>query len=255
MVEFRDALHAFLELHVVNLELARGVAPAVFPRDDADPQLIAEAAAVVDLAAGRAAAAPSLTGCVIQVQGLGNIDPIAVWHTITQPKPVLEPSNIISACNQMLGRLEALVAKARAEAPPEIGVKGLHPLIWGAARALWLNQHRRQAVAAGAETLIGQLKARTGRYDVSDTSLWKEAFSADAPSPGKPRLRWPGDPTDRQVKSMNDGLRQFAAGAQLTIRNSAVHSTDDMGEQEALERLAVLSLLARWMDDCVTDEA
>lgn len=48
---------------------------------------------------------------------------------------------------------------------------------------------------------------------------------------------------------MNDGLRQFAPGAQMTIRNPAAHG-DAMGEQDALERLAALSLLARWVDHC-----
>lgn len=146
-----------------------------------------------------------------------------------------------------------LGTKVKVEAPPEIG--GLHSLIWDAARALWLNQHRREAVAAAAEALIGQVKELTGRYDLPDTSLWQEAFSANPPSPGKPRLRWPGNPDDRLVKSMNDGLRQFAPGMQMTIRNGAVHSSGDMAEQEARERLGVLSLMARWLDTCVIEEA
>ena len=57
------------------------------------------------------------------------------------------------------------------------------------------------------------------------------------------------------MKSMNGGLRQFAPGMQMTIRNGAVHSSDVMAEQEALERLAVRSLMARWLDACVIEEA
>lgn len=49
---------------------------------------------------------------------------------------------------------------------------------------------------------------------------------------------------------MNDGLRQFAPGMQMTIRNPAAHSLDELTDQEALERLAALSLLARWVDEC-----
>jgi hypothetical protein len=41
----------------------------------------------VDRAAGRAYTATGLTGCFIRVQGAGDIDPIAAWHTITKPKP------------------------------------------------------------------------------------------------------------------------------------------------------------------------
>jgi len=54
---------------------------------------------------------------------------------------------------------------------------------------------------------------------------------------------------------MNAGLRQFAPGVQMTIRNAAVHGTAELGEQMALEQLAALSLLARWLDDCNLVEA
>ena len=55
---------------------------------------------------------------------------------------------------------------------------------------------------------------------------------------------------------MNIGLRQFAPGAQLTIRNpTATHGPGELTEQEAVERLSVLSLLARWVDQCDLIEA
>lgn len=100
------------------------------------------------------------------------------------------------------------------------------------------------------------VKVRTGRNDIAETSLWQELFSASSPTEGKPRLRWPSDPVDREVKNMNDGLRQFAPGAQMLIRNTATHNTQAMSEQDALERLATLSLLARWVSECqlVEDE-
>jgi hypothetical protein len=41
----------------------------------------------------------------------------------------------------------------------------------------------------------------------------------------------------------------------MAIRNPATHSTDDLAEQEALEQLAVLSTLARWIDGCELVEA
>ncbi len=250
MVEFREDFQAFMKLHVFNDSLARGLAPAVFPRDDADVDEILGASAAVDEAAGRAAAAPGLTGVMFNVQSAGVIDPIAAWHTVTKPKPVLEPDDIVSACNQMIGRLDELVRKAEAEAPPGVEAKAMHPLIWGAANRLWRDGHFRQAVAAAAESLVTHVKSRTQRNDVAETALWQETFSVNAPELGKPRLRWPGEPTNRDVKSMNDGLRLFAPGMQMTIRNPAAHETSDMLEQHALERLATLSLLARWVDEC-----
>lgn len=255
VADFQRALEAFLGLHEMNYSMARGIAPAVFPRDGVDPQELSAASAAVDKAAGRASGAAALTGRVIAVAGAGVLDPIAAWHTITKPKPLLEPDDILSACGQMEGVLEAMIRKADAEAPPKIGPEAMHPLIWGAARGLWRDGHHRQAVAAASETLIAQVKSRTGRNDIPETALWQDTFSDRPPEAGKPRLRWPGDPKDRDVRAMNDGLRQFAAGAQMTIRNGAVHSTASMAEQDALERLAVLSLLARWVEDCELLEA
>lgn len=49
---------------------------------------------------------------------------------------------------------------------------------------------------------------------------------------------------------LGGGLRQLAPGIQMTIRNSAAHGLGELDEQLALERLATLSLLARWVEDC-----
>jgi Protein of unknown function (Hypoth_ymh) len=255
VADFRDALNEFLELHVVNESFARGVMPAVLPKDKAKPQEIARLHGLVAQAAGRASAAPGLTGMYIAVQGAGAIDPIAAWSTMTKPKPLLESDDVLSACDQMIGRLDALVLKAEAEAPPTIGAAAMHPLIWGAAAPLWRDRHFRQAVGAAAEALIASVKVRTGRNDVAETDLWKQVLSSEPPAPGKPRLRWPGDPNDRNVKSMSDGLRQYAPGVQMTIRNMMIHVHEELSEQPALERLAALSLLATWIDNCDLVEA
>jgi hypothetical protein len=99
------------------------------------------------------------------------------------------------------------------------------------------------------------VKSRTGRTDIPDTAQWQQAFSSDPPRPGQPRLRWPGNQTDQTVVSMNSGLRQFAPGAQMTIRNPATHGPGELSKQEAIEPLSVLSLLARWVDQCDLVEA
>lgn len=253
--EFRAALVDFLALHEENRQVARGIAPAIFPREDADPEEIERLRAKVSRLAGRAASALPLTGGRFSVQGAGVVDPFLNWYTIAQPKPVLEPNNVLDACDQVAGRLEDLILQAEAGAPPRIGAEAMHPIVWGAAKALWSDGHFRNAVSSAAEALAVNVKHRVGRNDVAETSLWRETFSSDDPKPGKPRLRWPGDPTDLTVKSMNEGLRSFAPGVQMTIRNSATHELDDLEEQAALERLAALSLLARWLDECDLVEA
>jgi len=191
--------------------------------------------------AERAGAVTGLTGVFINVSGFGTVDPVdpvGAWHTVTRPKPVLEPQNIFDACDMAIGRLDGLIAKAYAEAPPTLGVATMHPLVWNAAKRLWRDGDYREAVASAAAALVAQVKIMTGRNDVVETDLWRQTFSADPPAPDKPRLRWPGEPSDRNVKSMNDGLRPFAPGVQLTIRNLATHVLSDLGEQEATEQLA-----------------
>lgn len=98
------------------------------------------------------------------------------------------------------------------------------------------------------------MKARLNRYDVSDTAVWQEALSDKPPAPGKARLRWPGDPTHLTVKSVQEGLRQFAPGTQMLIRNPATHLDEEPTEQIALEQLGALSSLARTVDTCILDE-
>ncbi|MEV3905533.1 TIGR02391 family protein [Mycobacterium sp. NPDC050551] len=260
VAEFRDAFTSFVELHTPTYRgPGIGMFPAISPLEGVDLADLQARRERVSIAAGRARNAPRLTGCVFGVvdhQGAQNVvDPIAAWNTVTQPKPMLEPANVVDACNQMIGSLEDLAACAEAEHPPTVNVAEMHPAVWGQSARLWRDGHYRQAVAAAADGVVQLVKSRTARTDIDDTPLWQQAFSNYDPEPGKPRLRWPGDQTDRTVVSMNNGLRQFAPGAQMTIRNPAAHGLGELTQQEAIERLSVLSLLARWVDQCDLIEA
>jgi hypothetical protein len=62
------------------------------------------------------------------------------------------------------------------------------------------------------------------------------------------RLHLPGDKASRDWKSCQEGLHLLAQGAFAGIRNPATHSGDEWTEQEVLEHLAVLSVVARWSD-------
>jgi uncharacterized protein (TIGR02391 family) len=245
---FRDAFVDFLSLHeeMTASGFARGMAPAVEPRDDVDPADISAAAARVSRAAGRALYAPTLTGTLIQVEGKPKpVDPIAAWRSVTLPKPLLEPGDVIDAAEQILGRLEAMEMKATAELPPTSGVEALHPSIWGPAGKLWRDGHFRSAVHSAAEALTAQLRTRVGQPGLDATALYGKIFSER-----DPLLQWPGDPTDLTVKSMRAGLGKYATGVNMTVRNTAAHGTAEMSAQDAMERLAALSLLARWIDEC-----
>jgi hypothetical protein len=94
------------------------------------------------------------------------------------------------------------------------------------------------------------VKDLTGRYELGDSDLVSQAFSLSAPQEGRPRLRWPGNDDDLTVKSMRVGILNMAQGVFAAIRNTTTHTTTDLPKQEALEQLATLSILARWIDQC-----
>lgn len=123
-----------------------------------------------------------------------------------------------------------------------------------AARPLWEIQQFRQALHAAATTINAQVQAKVGRRNISDDKLIQECFSEKEPELGKPRLRVPGDQTDPTVQSRQLGTLHMALGCIKTIRNPAAHlaanNAGELGEQEALEQLATLSTLARFLDDC-----
>jgi len=189
VTDFRAALEEFLELHVTNKELTQGIAPAVFPLDGADLKEISRLQTKVSRASGRAMYAAPITGSYVAVQGLGKVDAIASRQSIVDPKPVVEPDHILGICDQLLGRLDAMIDRAEAEAPPTVGVESMHPLIWGAARRLWNYRHYRESVAAAAENLVLLLKTRIGRNDAAETALSQSTFSDKPAMSGQPRLR------------------------------------------------------------------
>jgi uncharacterized protein (TIGR02391 family) len=247
--EFKDAFKAFMELHTETRDagFGRGLLPAAVARSGVPPEELQTATDRVARAAGRASAATGLTRMYIGVTGFPEpVDPIAAWRTVTTPKPLLEPGDVLDSAEQILGRLEALTDKAEAELPPTTGVEAMHPTIWGAARKLWIDGHFRLAVQSAAETLTSQLKTRTGLANMDATNVYEKVFNAKTPV-----LRWPGDPGDRTVSSMQNGLAKYAPGLNMTVRNTAPHAaSDEMTAQQALERLAALSLLAHWIDEC-----
>lgn len=134
---------------------------------------------------------------------------------------------------------------------PKLSADELHPWVWEPARSLWDTTHYREAVQAAATLINAKVQQLVRRTDESDANLMKSVFSEQDPRTGQPRLRWPGNPTDLTVRAMNNGIRGFAVGLFSAVRNPATHSTGDTSRQEALEQLAALSLLARWIEQCI----
>lgn len=133
---------------------------------------------------------------------------------------------------------------------PTMRADALHSLVWDAASKRWDSGHYSDAVQRAATALSGLVKDRTGRYELGDNDLMAQAFSLAAPQENKPRLRWPGNDDDLTVRAMRQGILNMAQGVFSAIRNPATHSTDELPRQEALEQLATLSVLARWVERC-----
>ena len=76
-------------------------------------------------------------------------------------------------------------------------------------------------------------------------------FRTKDPTKGAPRLRLPHIDKDSQPQkwsSAHEGAQHYGMGCVQGIRNPRAHGTDSISEQEALEQLAALSVLARWVE-------
>jgi uncharacterized protein (TIGR02391 family) len=160
------------------------------------------------------------------------------------------------AARRLLARLDHLdEVSARLggeDQSPRITASSLHHLIWGAAETQWALGQRHEAVLAAAKAVNSQLQAKVNRRDVSEADLVRQAFTDKPPEQGKPRLRFNTVEDDQTRESVRGGAMEFGAGCFRAIRNPVGHRPNDeieMTEQEALERLAALSLLARFIDD------
>lgn len=251
--KFSRTFEEFMTHHVENSgfgAMAVGIAPAVLPKDSADKVRVRVLTDELNRLAGALMDLSSVTDVRLVVQGVGALDPFVNWQRMLEPKLLLDAPVLRGLCLQAAGRLEGLKAKAEALSSPTIEPSLLHPLVWAAAQRLWNDGHLRQAVAASAEAVTGQMKQLTGRNNASDTSLWQQAFAIADPQEGKPRLRWPGDSDGQDVKTMQAGLLSFAPGVNMVVRNPATHVAEDFTEQDGLEQLATLSVLAKFVDRC-----
>lgn len=147
-------------------------------------------------------------------------------------------------------RRQEEIRKNLGDDAPELSAAKLHSWIWDGASSLWRSGHYREAVEGAIRKLNAETQNKLGRRDVSETDLFNQAFSEQAPAAGKPRLYRMKNDGSSTFKSVQRGARMFAEGVFAGIRNPLAHEADqEMPEQQALEYLAVLSVLARWVDE------
>lgn len=164
----------------------------------------------------------------------------------------------ITATDRLIGILEKREDEQRILGPagPTLAATRLHQWVWHAAANLWDGGHHKQAVNAAAAAVEEQTQLKLDLGNLSGTKLYSEAFRLDT-KPGERRLRFKhltertadGNLTETW-KSAHQGAMNFGQGCVLGIRNLNAHGTGELPEQEALEYLAALSVLARWVDAC-----
>jgi uncharacterized protein (TIGR02391 family) len=139
---------------------------------------------------------------------------------------------------------------------PDLVADQLHTWVWEAARPMWEAGSQSTAVLHATQAINARLQQKLGRFDISDASLCTEAFSTDPPKEGRSRLRFSGDRTSETWKSLQVGAGFFGRGCFQTIRNPLAHDHQyHLRQQDALEMLAALSLLARLIDECLIEAA
>jgi len=131
---------------------------------------------------------------------------------------------------------------------PRLAATHLHPWVWEGARSLWQSGHFREAVGTAARKLNAETQNKVGRRDISETDLFKQAFTTDAPKPGVARLRVVPDDGSKTFQGVQRGVMAYAEGCYAAIRNPVAHVEGELSEDEGLEQLAALSVLARWVD-------
>lgn len=144
----------------------------------------------------------------------------------------------------------AEIADKLGDIAPTMAASAMHVWAWEAARSLWQSGHFGEAVRAATVKVNAELQNKLGRRDIGETRLFQQAFSADLPSAASPRLRPAGDDGGKTALSVRRGIAALAEGCYAGIRNPASHETvGEISEQIALEQLAIVSLLARWIDE------
>lgn len=136
-------------------------------------------------------------------------------------------------------------------------IENLHPWVWNAAAKLWKDGHLREAIASASSAIFDvELPTKMGVHRGSNAAgLVSQVFSTKDPTSTDRRLRFPGlAKGSPDWISAHEGAGSLGRACAMGIRNVTTHGSvpDD---QIALEELAALSLLARWIDDATVESA
>jgi uncharacterized protein (TIGR02391 family) len=118
----------------------------------------------------------------------------------------------------------------------------LHPRIAEASADLYRNRHYRNAVLDACLALEDYVKQKSRCRDRDGADLMRYVFSKNNPVLAFNALV---DDTD---KSEQEGMMHLFEGVMLALRNPRAHTLSDDSPEEALEYIALLSLLAKRLE-------
>ncbi len=187
VVEFKDRLEEFLQLHVTSTEANGRGLPAIAPKHDADRTEIAERDERVVRAAGRAEPAVLLTNVYVMIQGVGRVDAVAAWSTMKWPRPLLGPDDVLHTCNKILGRVDALILQAQfgvesiaagkaPEAHTDESAVDTTSHVLSHLRTVEVDQRPRVFVGSSVEGLPAAEALQTLLQHVSETVIWDQGL-------------------------------------------------------------------------------
>lgn len=146
----------------------------------------------------------------------------------------------------------AVLAAAMAERGDEtiLRVVDMHPWVAEPAEPLFKDGHWFMAVTAAADSVKAQWKLILG----SENDDLPSTFSPKDPKEGQPRMRFVYYDRSRDAKAWNnahEGVMHFARGCMMRIRNLHKYQAEGQSISPglAMEALATLSRLARWVTD------
>ena len=174
------------------------------------------------------------------------IDP-AIASRIKSRAPYLWPYRLCrEATDELLGALQDIEMRAEVLGPTaaRLDPTALHPWAWEPAAELWANEYYAEAVRSASSRIFDtELPKKVGvpGYKIA------EAFSKEAPSQGKPRLRFSvfREGTENWTNA-HDAAKFLGMGCEKGggIRNLVTHGGRAPDKETALEMLAALSLIA-----------
>jgi uncharacterized protein (TIGR02391 family) len=155
------------------------------------------------------------------------------------PKTVVMLEGLIKRLEE---KREDLSGDTKAQVRASFEGLDLHPRIAGVCAELYRDGHYRNAVADASVALVNLVKEKSRRHDLDGAGLMTTVFSKN-----QPILAF-NDRRDRTEEDEQEGMMHLFLGAVLALRNPRVHNLFDDSPEMALEYIALISLLAKRVD-------